>query len=42
MNCFDMRDFSQLVDQASICEERLKENATEYVDQKRSAQVPST
>jgi hypothetical protein len=42
MNCFDIRDFSQLVDRASICEERLNENATEYLDQKRSAQVPGT
>jgi hypothetical protein len=32
MSCFDIHDFSQLVDQASIYEESLKENATEYVD----------
>jgi hypothetical protein len=35
MSCFDIRDFSQLVDKASIYEESLKENAAEYTDQKR-------
>jgi hypothetical protein len=37
MSCFDIRDFSQLVDRASIYEESLKENAAYYVDQKRKA-----
>jgi hypothetical protein len=32
MSCFDIRDFSQLVDKASIYEESLKENTTEYAD----------
>jgi hypothetical protein len=35
MSYFDIRDFSQLVDKASIYEESLKENAAEYADQKR-------
>jgi hypothetical protein len=34
MSCFDIRDFSQLVDKASIYEESLKENVAEYADQK--------
>ena len=38
MSCFDIKDFSQLVDRASIYEESLKENAVEYPDQKRRAQ----
>jgi hypothetical protein len=42
MSYFDIRDFSQLVDRASIYKESLKENATEYADQKRRAQGPST
>ena len=42
MSCFDIRDFSQLVDRASIHEESLKENVAEYVDQKRRAQGTST
>ncbi|XP_059458349.1 uncharacterized protein LOC132187944 [Corylus avellana] len=42
MSCFDIRDFSQLVDRASIYEESLKENAAEYADQKRRAQGPGT
>jgi hypothetical protein len=29
MSCFDIRDFSQLVDRASIYEESLKENRAE-------------
>ena len=37
MSCFDIRDFSQLVNQASIYEESLKENAAKYVDQKKRA-----
>jgi hypothetical protein len=37
MNCFDIQDFSQLVDKASIYEESLKENAAEYANQKRRA-----
>jgi hypothetical protein len=32
MNCFDIQDFSQLVDRVSIYEESLKENAAEYAD----------
>jgi hypothetical protein len=32
MSCFDIWDFSQLVDRASIYEESLKENIVEYVD----------
>jgi hypothetical protein len=35
MSCFNIRDFSQLVDRASIYEQILKENAAEYADQKR-------
>jgi hypothetical protein len=30
MSCFDIWDFSQLVDKASIYEESLKENVAEY------------
>jgi hypothetical protein len=36
MSCFDIWDFSQLVNRASIYEESLKENAAEYVNQKRT------
>jgi hypothetical protein len=42
MSCFDIRDFSQLVDKASIYEESLKENAAQYVDQKRRTQGTGT
>ena len=35
ISCFDIQDFSQLVDKASIYEESLKENVAEYMDQKR-------
>jgi hypothetical protein len=42
MSYFDFRDFSQLVDRASIYEESLKENAAEYTDQKKRAQVTGT
>jgi hypothetical protein len=42
MSCFDIQDFSQLVDKASIYEESLKKNAVEYVDQKRRTQGTST
>jgi hypothetical protein len=42
MSYFDIRDFSQLVDKASIYEESLKENAAEYADQKRRAQGTGT
>jgi hypothetical protein len=42
MNGFDIWDFSQLVDKASICKESLKENAVEYADQKRKTQGTST
>jgi hypothetical protein len=38
MSCFDIRDFSQLVNNASIYEESLKENAVEYEDQKKRTQ----
>jgi hypothetical protein len=41
MNCFNIQNFSQLVDRALIYEESLKENATEYTDQKRRAQGTS-
>jgi hypothetical protein len=36
MSCFNIQDFSQLVDKASIYEESLKENAAEYANQKRT------
>jgi hypothetical protein len=42
MSCFDIRDFSQLVDRALIYEESLKENAAKYTDQKRRAQEIGT
>jgi hypothetical protein len=42
MSCFDIQDFSQLVDRASIYEKSLKENAAEYPDQKRRAQGTGT
>jgi hypothetical protein len=42
MSYFDIKDFSQLVDKASIYEESLKENAAEYVDQKRKTQGTGT
>jgi hypothetical protein len=42
MSYFDIQDFSQLVDRASIYEESLKENVAEYVDQKRMAQGTGT
>jgi hypothetical protein len=35
MSCFDIKDFSQLVDKGSIYEESLNENAAKYADQKR-------
>ena len=38
MSFFDIWDFSQLVDKASIYEESLKENVAEYTDQKRRTQ----
>jgi hypothetical protein len=38
MSCFDIHDFSQLVDRASIYEDSLKENAVEYADQKMRSQ----
>ena len=37
MSYFDIQDFSQLVDQASIYEKSLKVNAVEYADQKMRA-----
>jgi hypothetical protein len=42
MSCFDIRDFSQLVDKASIYEESLKENAAKYADQNRRTQGTGT
>jgi hypothetical protein len=42
MSCFNIRDFSQLVDKASIYEESLKKNAAEYADQKRRTQGTGT
>ena len=42
MSCFDIRDFSQLVDKALIYEESLKENMVEYTDQKRTTQGTGT
>jgi hypothetical protein len=42
MSSFDIQDFSQFVDKASIYEESLKENVTEYVDQKRRTQGTGT
>jgi hypothetical protein len=42
MSCFDIWDFSQLVDKASIYEESLKENAARYADQKRGTQGTGT
>jgi hypothetical protein len=42
MSCFNIRDFSQLVNKASIYEESLKENAAEYADQKRRTQGMGT
>ena len=42
MSYFDIWDFSQLVDRASIYEESLKENVIVYADQKRRAQGTST
>jgi hypothetical protein len=42
MSYFNIRDFSQLVDKASIYEESLKENAAEYMDQKRRTQGTGT
>jgi hypothetical protein len=42
MSCFDIRDFSQLVDKASIYEESLKENVAEYANQKRKTQGTGT
>ena len=38
MSFFDIWDFSQLVDKASIYEESLKENMAEYTDQERRTQ----
>jgi hypothetical protein len=38
MSCFNIQDFSQLVDKASIHKESLKENEAEYADQKRRTQ----
>ena len=42
MSCFDIQDFSQLVDKASIYEESLKENVAKYMDQKRRTQRTGT
>jgi hypothetical protein len=37
MTCFDIQDFSQLVDRASIYKESLKENALKFSYQRRMA-----
>jgi hypothetical protein len=42
MSYFDIRDFSQLVDKASIYKESLKENVAEYANQKRKTQGTGT
>jgi hypothetical protein len=42
MSCFDIWDFSQLVNKASIYEKSLKENAAKYADQKRRTQGTGT
>jgi hypothetical protein len=42
MSCFDIQDFSQLVDRALIYEESLKENMAVYTDQKSLAQGTGT
>jgi hypothetical protein len=42
MSYFDIQDFSQLVNRASIYKESLKENAVEYADQKRRVQGTGT
>ena len=42
ISCFNIRDFSQLVDRASIYAESLKENAVKYADQKMRAQGTGT
>jgi hypothetical protein len=42
ISCFDIQDFSQLVDRALIYEECLKENAVECADQKNRAQGTGT
>jgi hypothetical protein len=42
MSYFNIQDFSQLVDKASIYEESLKENVAEYTDQKRRTQGTGT
>jgi hypothetical protein len=42
MSYFDIWDFSQLVNKASIYEESLKEKAVEYADQKRRTQGTGT
>jgi hypothetical protein len=42
MSCFNIQDFSQLVDRASIYKESLKENAAEYAEHKRRAQGTGT
>jgi hypothetical protein len=38
VSCFDIPNFSQLVDRDLIYEESLKKNSAEYMDQKRKAQ----
>ena len=42
MSCFDIRDFSKLVDWASNYDESLKKNVAGYADQKMRAQGPDT
>jgi hypothetical protein len=40
MACFDIRDFFQLVDRASIYEEGLKESSTAVVEYKKRNFIP--
>jgi hypothetical protein len=42
MSYFDIQDFYQLVDRASIYKESLKENSAEYTNQKMRAQGTGT
>ena len=42
MMCFNIHNFSQLEDWASIYEESLKENVVEFADQKRRAHGSSS
>ena len=42
MSCFSIREFSQLVNKASIYKESLKENVAEYTDKKMRTQGTGT